>query len=123
MAAPKEKMPPSEPTSQYPRAAGPTGNDWVLPVAAEVVRALCHAGRERAAPRSPTNLTVYPSAPTVQTAVEMEATEVVPSPVVDTEAVKPANSTAFGRKVGDSQRRGRGPPDAERLRVPLTRCR
>ena len=42
----------------------------------------------------PTKVTVCPSAPTVQTAVEMEATEVTPSPVVDTEATKVPNSVA-----------------------------
>ncbi len=43
----------------------------------------------------PTKDTECPSVPTAQTAVEMEATEVGPSPVVETEATKEPNSVAL----------------------------
>ena len=49
-----------------------------------------------------TKLTVNPSAPTVQIVVVDDATDTVPSPLVDTAAVKlPPNTAAPGRFVTD----------------------
>ena len=50
-AAPKEKMPPSDPTSQYPRGAGPIWNVCGAAGRALVVHPRRDAGRERAGTR------------------------------------------------------------------------
>ena len=101
------------PTSQYPRGRRIDGKRLGIAGGAEKVRALRHVGVRVQSPK-PTNVTVCPSGPTVQTAVEMEVTDVAPSPDVDTSAAK-CRIGGAGRDIGDHRSRRGGPANREAL--------
>ena len=91
-------MPPSEPTSQYPRAAGATGKLCGFPVPPKKFVPCATLAVSVQVPKN-TKVTVCPSGPTTQMPGESEVRKVKPSPLVPTEAWKLPNSTALPGKL------------------------